>query len=297
MTISQVQNWQAVKGMLQRITVEPAMVLFVFSGGLTAPVIMAFIYKKTCIERFANETFICDNLHNKTFKMEEDLVQGDTSHWILWQTNINTALCMLMVLVVGSVGDLYSRKLSICIPLVMSALQISIYIVLSIDAIFLKFPVQLFILPPILVGLGSSWAGFFSQTLGYVASVSSTETRTERIAWAQGMFNVGTIISSAIWGVLLDNTSFIFVFSLACGLYILAAFYTVIRVKDIDENADTHGVERKSIIDHVLSIYKDALKVVFQKRTKHRRCHILIVLLLTAIITLGTARKFHDRDL
>ncbi len=275
------------RNVLSGITVEPAIFLFVLAGELSGTTLLAFIYYKACINRFSNDTSICPNLHNETYKAEEDLVQTDSSHWLIYIYYFTNIPCIFMTIIYGIISDAYSQKAVIAMPLIMCGMQSLVFILMSL---FPSAPSELFLLASFFMGLGGGWATFFSQALAYVACVTSEEKRTERIAIANGMYNIAAIIAFSSGGVLLDHTSFTFVFCTCFILNAIGAMYTYIRIENVIVKSNKWSYS--SFCKNIMFDFKDSIKIVTRKRPHNKRCQIIALLSIAALLLFGNSRKY-----
>ncbi len=275
------------RNIVTNITVEPSIFLFVLASELSGPTLLAFIYHRSCLDRFVNDTSICTNRNNETYMIEEDWIQTDTSHWLIYTEYVRNIPCIFVTFIYGIVSDMYSPKVAVAMPLIMAGMQT---LVLMLMVVCPSSPSSLFFLAALLFGIGGGWTTFFSQTLGYVTRATSENDRTERLAIANGMYNIAAIIAYMSGGVLLDNTMFIFVFSTVFILYAIGVIYTCLRIKTVimKPNKWSHGPICKMAVLEV----KDSVKTLFRRRPHNRRCQIIAMLFIAFLILIGASRKF-----
>jgi MFS family permease len=136
--------------------------------------------------------------------------------------------------------------------------------------------------------------------LSYVAIYTNEEERTTRIAIAEGMFSVGVLVSFFTGGVILDNTSYVFVFSVALVLQLIAIMWVVFIVKDkLGPVTKQEGKEvdvpdkdgDKNMFKAQVKKFVEAAKSIFRKRPRNARVHLLIVLPMMLFIMLGGIRR------
>ncbi len=98
-----------------------------------------------------NDSYTCDNLHNKTLKEEEVLVQQDVSKWMLYTYYFQSIPPLVMTFFYGIISDRYNRKVVMATPMMAAALETSVYILMAAKP---SIPLPMIIVGKLISGLG-----------------------------------------------------------------------------------------------------------------------------------------------
>ncbi|XP_067681740.1 proton-coupled folate transporter-like [Haliotis asinina] len=272
---------------LNLITVEPVLFLYMIGSFLTYPTFQAFVFDKICIDSY-NDTF-CSSLQNKTFqedrKTEEDFVQTLTSHWILKKNVVELVIsCFMVVFILGPWGDRVSRKLPVIVPCCGALLASIIYMIMSI---FPSIKEEYMYIGFALNGLSGAYTGLLMSVYSYVTHIADPSTKTMRVGILESMSFLAGTVGVFISGVMLDNTSFIFVFAFISGSFFLGMLYAIIRLESISANTTPEG---EGICDcWFLASIKESGRCVMKKRQEKRTLYIFLLLVIFIVLNLGTS--------
>ena len=271
------------------VTIEVVLFLYIFGSVLMGPAVQALIYKKVCLEAY-NLT-ICDNLDKTENKDHEDRVQTDASHWYLVLGLCFEVPSILLSSFYGSLSDNFSRKAALTLPLIGQLCSTTNYV---INSYFMDLPVGFIAFGPIMSGIFGGWVSGGMACFAYLSDITTAKTRTTRIAIAESVISVSAAISFLIGGKILDSTSFVFVTSLALGLYVTALIYVITWIRDPPSTKRAQKRDCASACKSVLSPrrIKEALSVIFRKRERNRRAHILVCLSILISGAVGVYGKF-----
>lgn len=269
---------------LKSITVEPVMFLYMFGNFTQFITLQALVYDKVCLLNF-NET-ICNNLNNKTFKMEEDLVQKTTSHWLLY-TNLAMGIPSLfsVVLFIGPWGDRAGRKMPIVVSLIGAIFATGSAV---LNALYMSAPLSYLLIGAILNGLCGGYIAALMSMYTYIAQVSTAENKTVKIGILEAMIFLSGTLGTAISGVMLDRTSYVFVFSLLTGTMVVAVIYTLLWVDNIlpevTEDKNTEGNWCSSVMGTV----KDVFLCVYHKWNDKNFLNLALMIAIIFLLMLAT---------
>ncbi|XP_046577633.1 solute carrier family 46 member 3-like [Haliotis rubra] len=272
---------------LNLITVEPVLFLYMIGSFLTNPTFQAFVYNKVCIDKY-NET-LCGSLRNKTFqedhKTEEDYVQSETSYWILKKNIVERIpACLIVVFILGSWGDKVGRKLPVILPSVGTTLSYIVYMILSI---YPSSKVEYVMIAAALNGLSGGFTALIMAVYSYVTHTADPANRTTRLGILEAVIFLAGTLGVFISGVMLDNTSFTFVFAFMCGCTFLGMVYAVIRLENL--TASTTRPESESVCTYwFLGSAKESARCVMKKRQEKRTLYIFLLLIIFIILIIAT---------
>lgn len=273
---------------MKSITVEPVMFLYMFTTFLMFITFQALVYEKVCNERF-NAT-VCANLDNETYKAQEKVVQKTTSSWLMY-SNLAMGIPSLftVVLFLGPWGDRVGRKLPVLSPLI-GALFASVCNM--INSVYMDASLSYLLIGNVLNGLMGGYIAALMAMYSYIAHVSTPTYRTIKIGILESMIFLSGTVGTALSGVILDHTSYVFVFSLLAGIMLLALMYTLVWVDNIkpentlDGNSDSEGCCKSLILDSV----KDVFVCVYDKRRSKNFLHLALsitILFFMMLVTVG----------
>ena len=246
----------------------------------------ALIYHKICLDNY-NES-ICDVLNkNHTLKTQETFVQKQTSRWILY-CSLAFAIPSIFVvmLFIGPWGDRVGRKIPLIFPIV-GALCYSISNL--INSVYIQAPLGYLLIGHVINGLCGGFIGLLMAVHSYIAHISGTEQKIVRIGILQGMAFLASTFGTATSGIMLDRTSFLFVFGTLIAVMTLTLLYIIVWVDNIKPESQEleSGNQCQSL---VLGAVKDVSLCVYNnRRSKHfwDIAMLLVITLLTMISIVG----------
>lgn len=273
---------------MKTITVEPVMFLYMFANFTMFLTLQAFIYDKVCYLNF-NET-VCSNLNNKTFKKEEDFVQKTTSHWVLYANlSMGVPALLSVIMFVGPWGDRVGRKIPIMLSLFGSVMST---ISAILNSIFMSAPLPYILIGSLLNGTCGGYLAALMSMYAYIAHVSTTANKTVKIGILEAMIFLSATLGTAVSGVMLDHTSYVFVFSLLCGVVTLALVYTLLWVDNVKpETEESSDSSRTWCNDMILSPVKDVAFCVYGKRQDRNFLNLALLMTVMFVLMLVTVGK------
>lgn len=264
------------------ITVEPIIFFYMFAGGVLFPAVSKLTYEKVCMESFPDDNSVCDKLHDSNYTQQENVVQTTSAHWFLYQHLSFDVPAIILSFIYGNVSDHFSRRMALILPIVGQALTCINYILCSI---YIKSNVAYIIIGHLISGFFGGWITLLLSTFSYLSEITSKSTRTARISVVEAVISFSLALSYFISGLILDNTGYIFVFSLSLFLYIIAGIYTAIRIKEPKQAYYKQKSRKVNTLREACSLskIKDSVKCIFRKRENNERKQIMLI--LTAIFT------------
>ncbi|WAR18216.1 PCFT-like protein [Mya arenaria] len=262
---------------LKSITVEPVMFIYMFNVFLNFVTFQALVYDKVCKMKF-NST-VCKNLENMTFALEEDTVQKTTSTWLLY-SNLTMAVpgLLTVMFLLGPCGDRLGRKLPVLCPIIGAILSTVSNLV---NAAYMDAPLEYLLIGTVLSGLFGGYIGALMAMYTYIAHISSPTHRTVRMGILEAMVFLSGTLGTAVSGVILDNTSYVFVFGLLAGLLLMGLGYTVVWVDNIVPEQAESTPDPLGWAAVMLGVVKDVAMCVWKSRSNK---NLLNLCLLSVII-------------
>ena len=257
------------------VTVEPVLFFFTFALALQGPAVSALVYRKVCLSKY--DVNVCDNLKNSSNHAAEDDVQGGSSHWFLYHNLCFEIPAVLVSFLYGSLSDNVSRRLTLALPAVGQMLSTTNFVVTSV---YLESHVGYTLIGQLISGLFGGWITCCLAAFSYLSEVTTVASRTTRTSIAEGVISYSIATSFFLSGIILDHTSFQFVFSISVGLNVLVVVYTYAWVKDPPRDKQV----RKGRLQLAIRTskhwqrFKDTFLCVFQKRESGGRARLLLLL-------------------
>ena len=270
------------------ITVEPVLFLYMLAAFLNFPILQALLYSKVCTQTY-NSSF-CHQMSNSTFqeehKSEDKYLQSETSFWIL-KSNIALAVpsCFTVFFFIGTWGDKIGRKLPVILPIVgclvytMGNVINSLYMSVSINYLLIGIFVN---------GLCGGYIGVMMAVYSYITHVASDQNKTIRVAVLEAMTSLAGTVGVFISGVMLEKTSFVFVFSFNSVVLFIALLYSILWVEDI--KADSAGQGEKGIIRYwFLDSLVETWNCVRMPRPEKKVLYVTLMMITMVIVMIGTS--------
>ena len=255
------------------INIEPVIFLFVVASALMDPTISALVYKKICVAKFNYN--ICESLHHSNHSDEEDAVQGESSHWILYHNLCYEIPAILLALLYGSFSDNVSRRAAIALPCIGQMISGLTFIV---NAYYIDSYVGYTLFGQIISGFTGGWIACFMAIFSYLGEATSADKRTQRVMIAEGVAAIGIAGSLIASGYLLDHTNFITVFSLASALNLVAAVYCFVGLAEPPRSSDQRI--QGNVIVAFARKFKETIICVFRRREDNGRPRLIVSLLI-----------------
>ncbi|KAL3873859.1 hypothetical protein ACJMK2_036943 [Sinanodonta woodiana] len=272
---------------LKRITVEPLMFLYMFTTFFNLLTIQDLVFQKVCNAKY--DTYTCSHLHNASYIENE--VQKASSRWILY-FNVAMGVPALFVLLffMGPVADRVSRKFPLIIPLLGTLLSTVNSLV---NSVFMSAPIGFLLIGSAINGVTGGYLAMIMAVFSYISHISSPEYKTIKLGITEAMTFLSGALGTLLSGVILDHTSFVFVFGLLTGILLLALVYTIVWVDDIKPVRDPQHEPvylRAFVIDSVKETW--VFIYLTWKNSKRVMSYIAVscvVIMLLMVVLVGQA--------
>ena len=216
-------------GWWKNVSVEPIVLLVCLADGLARPTTSALWYRKVCLSSF--NASVCDELTNETLNVSaaEETTQKQTSQWMFYETVCHIVPALLLTLLFGSWSDKVSRRIPLFLPVVGHLISSSNYL---LNAIFPGGPLWLLLIGQFVLGCFGGTMTVLMGAFSYLVDVCAKDQRTFRIGIVEAMLFVGGGLSHFVSGIILDHTSYVFVYSTCIGMYLVVFVYIAVWLND-----------------------------------------------------------------
>lgn len=277
---------------LYNITVEPVMFLYMFATFLNFPTNQNLLFNKVCLGKF-NQTF-CSDMDNGTFAKshqdEEDEIQTETSHWIL-KMNIAMAVPSLIIVFffLGSWGDTVGRKIPVLLPCVGFFLSC---IANLVNSLFMTASPSYLLFGQIINGFFGGYIAVIMAVVSYTTHISTETSRTTRLGIVESMTFLAGTFGIFISGVLLNATSYAFVYGLLSVVMLVTILYVVLWLEEIrPDRPETLGTS--TCYSRVLESLRMSAQCMVQKRPEMRSCRLGALIAAITILMMCTLGKLY----
>ncbi|XP_058463536.1 lysosomal proton-coupled steroid conjugate and bile acid symporter SLC46A3-like [Malaya genurostris] len=273
------------------ITVEPVVACYIMPSVLAGLATQNLNLEKACRVNMNYGDTVCDALTRRetaNYTHEEEMIQQMVARMAGWKTVLQSALPCLLILFWGSWSDRHGRrKPCILIPIIG---EFTTAIGLILCTYFERVPMEVAAVTEALFpALSGGWFTMFMGVFSYIADVTTTEERTIRIGIVNLCFSLGVPIGMAFSGILLKQIGFYGVFSISACLYLVAFFYGVFFLKEVNvsvnEKERLKAKEKSALADffdkeHV----QQTFRVAFKKGERQRRLRVIMLMIVVMVV-------------
>jgi MFS transporter, PCFT/HCP family, solute carrier family 46, member 3 len=226
---------------LQNLTFEPAMILFVLSGIVIITTTQNLSLEKACRVNLNYSAEICHSLRLQEVESQNEYereIQKLLAKVLPWKTYVVSTVPCATALFAGSYSDKTGhRKVFVIIPIIGQILIClnniaNTYFFDELNLEFLVFSEAVF------DGLSGGWCVCFMTMFSFVSVISTEEMRTFRMGLINFAFTVGFPIGMGISGVILNRCGFYGGFLISGALAIINLLYNIFFIKDPKRTPD-----------------------------------------------------------
>lgn len=170
----------------------------------------------------------------------------------------------MIVLFVGTLSDRYGKKLPMCIVLAGFVAHAAVLVAMSL---FPSWPVEVLYAATVSLDITGSWVIFNMAAYGYMADITSTQSRTKRMGWMDAVWNLGGPIGTLLGSSVFSNYGYLPVFAAAGVLWFICLVYVILVVKESGTKKPAEAVPGCQIVS--LS------KAAFRRYPSNGRFHLL----------------------
>ncbi|VDP04502.1 unnamed protein product [Soboliphyme baturini] len=212
---------------IKKVNVEPALFLYMISSFMHFPVFQSLIYQKACLQLYDGDEIYCGNV---TAANRDVAVQTLANHVFLF-----SSLCLLLpsmptTVMLGTFGDLVSRKISLLLPLVGLVLSDLSYL---IQCHFKHLDVYILLISDLLFGIFGGFSALIASMFSYGADSTAVVNRSYRMALMEGSIGLGGMIGFLVSGPLLESAGFSAVFLVNIVIHTVVFAYVLLFVREL----------------------------------------------------------------
>ncbi|KAG7299696.1 hypothetical protein JYU34_016693 [Plutella xylostella] len=268
---------------LRNITVEPTVLLFIFSSILTMLTSMNLSLEKACrvnlnyTEDICNRLKVRDTVGLETYEVDvQKLAAVATS----WKSVLTSIIPSLVAIFVGSWTDRTGKRiLFMVLPIIGQMLTCASNIVNAIFFYQLRLEV-LVISEAIFEGIYGSWCLLLLVAYSYITAITTENNRTFRMGITTFCVSIGFPLGMGLSGPLMKKFGYIATYGVAFGIQFINVVYTAIVLKDTKKTSEQKKHEGKGF-KHLAGLFfdmsnvKDTFKVIYKDSA--RICLLLAV--------------------
>ncbi|KAJ1523866.1 hypothetical protein ONE63_010422 [Megalurothrips usitatus] len=279
---------QKAKYVLANVTVEPITLMYIVPNLLSGLATLFLNLEKACRVNLNFPTELCDefsvqNITNET-QAQYNQVTRLVAEMQVWQSPLQSAIPIVLVLFVGSYSDRrHRRKPFILLPLI-GDLLMSVGLLLC-SLFYLSTPLEMAgIIEAIFPAFTGGMTILFLSVFSYVADISTVETRTFRIGMVATIVSWGLPAAIALSGIAYETLGFVGVYAVSIVIYGVGLVYGLARVKEplppVPRPPGTTFVADFFNWRHVL----ETVKVALRRRPGTRQLQFFLVMVLYVTI-------------
>ena len=228
------------------LTVEPVLLLYMFSNFLSYSSLQEFLEYLICshttnctLTSISSSLNACEVLVNAV----DEQVQTETSHWLLYLNIASGVPSILMSLLYGSISDELGRKLFIVLPALGSAFNAAV--VLQLVYLRETLPVAFLLIGSVVVGFFGNFSIINFAVYSYASDISVCNKRTRQLGILESMTYIGGTISLLLGGVWIKTSQSFsppFWCIIACNIVIVVYVIVALPESWNFNKASTDGV-------------------------------------------------------
>ncbi|XP_007530775.2 proton-coupled folate transporter [Erinaceus europaeus] len=263
--------------MLWRGPVEPIIFLANFALVLQGPLTTQYLWHRFSSDLGYNGTRHRDSCSNRTVDPIMQEVETLTSHWTLYMNLGGFLVGLFTFTLLGAWSDCVGRR-----PLlVLASFGLLLQAVVSIFVVQLEHVhVGYLVLGRIICALFGDFSGLLAAGFASVADVSSSRTRTIRIAVLEACIGIGGMLASLLGGYWLRAQGYANPFWLALALLIVMTLYSAFC---FGETVKEPRPSRLFTLRHHRSIIQLYLNPAPKKSRKHLALYSLAIFVVITV--------------
>ncbi|EHB13306.1 Proton-coupled folate transporter [Heterocephalus glaber] len=261
---------------LFRGPVEPLVFLANFALVLQGPLTTQYLWHRFSADLGYNGTRDRGGCGNHTTNPIQQEVETLTSHWTLYMNVGGFLVDLFSSTLLGAWSDRVGRR-----PvLVLASLGLLLQAMVSVFVVQLQLHVGYFVLGRILCALFGDFNGLLAASFASVADVSSTHSRTIRMALLEACIGVAGMLASLLGGHWLRAQGYANPFWLALALLIVMSLYAAFC---FGETVKEPKSTRLFTLHHHQSIVQLYVDPAPEKSRKHIALYSLAIFLVITV--------------
>ncbi|XP_022097914.1 proton-coupled folate transporter-like [Acanthaster planci] len=278
------------------VTVEPVLFLFMMSLFMMLTTNQLLFIRKVCASHF-NKT-VCSNL--STFKMEEDAIQTEASHWILFFSICTNVPGSFMSMFLGATSDRVGRKYIMLLPPLGTAVSAAVF---ALSSYYLASPLGYIIFAALAVGFTGGMGTAYVTFISYMADITNHASRTKRFGILEAMVFIGGTVGLLCAGMVgRVNHGFTIIYLVVLSIQILTMAYIAcfldeslkpenrLARNDKDKPLGAGCLPRRCLcLGPILDSMRRSLTVFLAKRPGNKRKYLITVQVINLLSVFAMA--------
>jgi MFS family permease len=268
-------SFVSVRHFISVASIEPLLLLFRLAMGMTDVTIQSFYLETVCHDEYKDHPEInCSNLTETEKKDLETL----TTKFFTYREVLESAVPIFFIIAMGQYVDKHGSKFPMMYASLCSTVACTIYFILTFVS---QLNPRGLLFASIPIAIGGTFVVFLFSSMKHIASNTSTESRSFRIAIAEIIWQIGSPVGLMVALPILKHFGYKPVFLIAAILYLLCVIYTILFVtNDKPQNeliprdlVESDSFKCRSLFN--LSNLTETFRCCFRKRSGLRRIWLM----------------------
>ena len=263
----------------RRITVEPLLVFYFMAFAPSVPLYEQYVYQQIperhnfSVEK--NDTSVCYIDTNSTEYKREQIVQSESSHWLMYFTVASIIPTTLVMVLIGPYTDQRGRKIAMYAPLIGAIGKL----ILTTTIVGLHLPFELILVGCVIDGLSGGIVAFVMACFAYiaVADITTVTRRAIRIFLLEVAIGVGVVLSDVGIGYAIKLLGYFYRFLILLSINVLNLLYTHFAVEE-------SIIKKDNVKFFTAKHVKQTLLLYTKNDDTNRRWKIWIVMVILLLI-------------
>ncbi len=271
------------------VTVEPVLLMYFLAHAPIRLILQQYVYSVYAEElglddySFHGHNSECSINSTSANGSLQDLVQTQTSNWLIYNRYMALVPEMILVLILGPLSDRIGRNIICLLPIAGHAVHLFMIIVIM----QLKLPVDYIFVAAAVTGLTGGTGAIFMITFVYIADITTHEQRSHRMFILEIAMGTGDAVSQIATGYIIEAFGFAYPLLVLLFLHVINSLYIYFYLPESisPEHMKSHQSD-KGILVSVWNDMKAIAKMYSTNDSNNRRWKLITGFIIMLIVVL-----------